>query len=108
MLLMCKDVPVYDIETEKVLNEKLLPGFMMQQGANSHTFAQWMKLRYSSEISPYYQPFWDGSDIFSGQAAPTLYVEGVEAGQKIVQIRRYRSGIGMYPIVRSMRHSGGK
>ena len=51
MLLMCKDVPVYDIETEKVLNEKLLPGFMMQQGANSHTFAQWMKLRYSSETN---------------------------------------------------------
>lgn len=105
MLLMCKDVPVYDIETEKVLNEKLLPGFMMQQGANSHTFAQWMKLRYSSETNTIVRKL---KGIMFGQGAPTLYVEGVEVGQKIVQIRRYRSGIGMYPIVRSMRHSGGK
>ena len=28
------------------------------------------------EISPYYKPFWDGSEAFAGQAAPTLYVGG--------------------------------
>lgn len=28
------------------------------------------------EISPYYKPFWDGNEEFTGQAAPTLYVGG--------------------------------
>ena len=120
MILMCKNTPVYDIEQEKVLNQALLPGYMREKGACSHTFTQWMKYRYSSgtntmarrlkgitfgqgarmkinwetralsfsdaywlkdiddsirfeDISPYYKPFWDGSDEFSGQAAPTLY-----------------------------------
>lgn len=139
MLLMCKDIPVYDIETENVLNEQLLPGLMMQQGANSHTFARWMKFRYSlgtntiarklkgisfgqgarmrinretralsfsdcywlkdekdpikfSEISPYYQPFWDGSDTFSGQAAPTLYVGGAMSKEWKQDGRLYKYG----------------
>ena len=139
MLLMCKDVPVYDIETEKVLNEQLLPGLMLQQGANSYTFARWMKFRYSSgtntiarklkgitfgqgarmrinretralsfsdcywlkdekdpikfsEISPYYQPFWDGSDTFSGQAAPTLYVGGAMSKEWKQDKRLYKYG----------------
>ena len=110
-------------EIEKVMNQALLPGYMREKGACSHTFTQWMKYRYSSgtntmarrlkgitfgqgarmkinretralsfsdaywlkdiddsirfeDISPYYKPFWDGSDEFSGQAAPTLYVGG--------------------------------
>lgn len=29
MLLMCKDVPVYDITEEKVQNRALLPGYML-------------------------------------------------------------------------------
>ena len=123
MLLMCKNVPVYDIDNEKILNRSLLPGLMQQKGSNNHTFTKWMKYRYSSgtntmarklkgitfgqgarmrinretralsfcdcywlkaeddpirfeEISLYYKPFWNGSEAFAGQAAPTLYVGG--------------------------------
>lgn len=123
MYLMCKNKVVYDIESEQVINQALLPGYMSQKGANAHTFVRWMKYRYSSgtntlarqlkgvtfgqgarmridretralsfsdcywikaeddpilfeEISPYFRPFWDGSQAFAGQAAPTLYVGG--------------------------------
>ncbi len=139
MLLMCKDIPVYNIETEEVINESLLPGLMMQHRANSHTFAQWMKYRYSSgtntiarrlkgitfgqgarmrinretralsfsdcywlkdeadtiqfaDISPYYQSFWDGSDAFAGQAAPTLYVGGAMSKEWKQDKRLYKYG----------------
>ena len=34
------------------------------------------------EISPYYKPFWDGSEAFAGQAAPTLYVGAVRPLKK--------------------------
>lgn len=123
MYLMCKNKVVYDIESEQVINQALLPGYMREKGANAHTFVRWMKYRYSSgtntlarqlkgvtfgqgarmridretralsfsdcywikaeddpilfeEISPYFRPFWDGSQAFAGQAAPTLYVGG--------------------------------
>lgn len=139
MLLMCKNIPVYNIDTEEVRNESLLPGLMLQQGANSHTFAQWMKYRYSSgtntiarklkgitfgqgarmrinrethalsfsdcywlkdeaddikfaDISPYYRPFWDGSDVFDGQAAPTLYVGGALSKEWKQDGRLYKYG----------------
>lgn len=40
----------------------------------------WIKAEDDSicfeEISPYYKPFWDGNEEFTGQAAPTLYVGG--------------------------------
>lgn len=48
MLLMCKNVPVYDIDNEKILNTSLLPGLMQQKGSNNHIFTKWMKYRYSS------------------------------------------------------------
>lgn len=139
MILMCKNTPVYDIEQEKVLNQALLPGYMREKGACSHTFTQWMKYRYSSgtntmarrlkgitfgqgarmkinretralsfsdaywlkdiddsirfeDISPYYKPFWDGSDEFSGQAAPTLYVSGALSKEWKQDGRLYKYG----------------
>lgn len=48
MLLMCKNIPVYDIDSETVLNNALLPGIMREKSANEHTFTRWMKYRYSS------------------------------------------------------------
>lgn len=47
MLLMCKDVPVYDIAEEKVHNRALLPGYM-QKCPCAATFRTWMKYRYAS------------------------------------------------------------
>lgn len=47
MLLMCKDKPVYIIETEEVLNDGLLPGCMIENAAGA-AFRNWMKKRYSS------------------------------------------------------------
>ena len=44
MILMCKNIPVYDIEQEKILSQSLLPGYMREKGACSHTFTQWMKM----------------------------------------------------------------
>ena len=48
MLLMCKNIPVYDIGSETVLNNAFLPGLMREKSANMHTFTRWMKYRYSS------------------------------------------------------------
>ena len=45
--LMCKDIPVYCIDTQKVLNEDLLPGLMREKACNE-SFKRWMKCRYSS------------------------------------------------------------
>lgn len=47
MLLMCKDVPVYQIEDEEVLNAALLPG-IMQKLPKASAFRTWMKYRYAS------------------------------------------------------------
>ena len=44
LILMCKDVPVYDIGTETVLNEQLLPGCMERLPCN-YTFREWMESR---------------------------------------------------------------
>lgn len=50
MLLMCKDMPVYDIEAEKVINFNLLPGLMKQNPCN-RSFKNWLRLRYSSDTN---------------------------------------------------------
>ena len=47
-LLMCKDVPVYDITNGKVLEESLLPGCMLR---GTMDFAMWAKSRNSSETN---------------------------------------------------------
>lgn len=138
-LLMCGDVPVYDITNETVLNPKLLPGLMQQKGSSYAVFSKWMKYRYSSgtntlarklkgitfgqgarmrinretralsfsdsywireasdpvqfsDVSPYYQPFWDGSEPFCGQAAPTLYVGGALSKEWRRDGRLYKYG----------------
>ena len=48
--------------------------------ALSFSDCYWIKAEDDSicfeEISPYYKPFWDGNEEFTGQAAPTLYVGG--------------------------------
>ena len=43
--LMCKDVSVYNITQNIVLNESLLPGCMLR---GTMTYSQWMKTRYSA------------------------------------------------------------
>jgi len=45
-----------------------------------------------ADISPYYQPFWDGSDAFTGQAAPTLYVGGAMSKEWKQDGRLYKYG----------------
>lgn len=50
MILMCKNTPVYNIDTEEVLNQNLLPG-LMQRKADNYVFDLWMNLRYSSDTN---------------------------------------------------------
>lgn len=50
LILMCKDNKIYNIETEKVYNKNLLPGYM-QKSATKYSFQYWMSLRYSSETN---------------------------------------------------------
>ena len=45
MLLMCKDTPVFNIASGKILNEKLLPGAMLK---GTLDFDKWMQTRYSA------------------------------------------------------------
>jgi putative resolvase len=44
-LLMCRDIPVYNIASGKILNEKLLPGAMLKK---TLSFDKWMQTRYSA------------------------------------------------------------
>ncbi len=50
-VLYCKNNPVYNIDTEQIYNENLLPGYMLMHGANKYTFKIWLKLRYSSNTN---------------------------------------------------------
>jgi len=45
LLLMCKDTPVYNISTGRILNKKLLPGAILKGTLN---FDKWMQTRYSA------------------------------------------------------------
>jgi len=47
-LLMCKDVAVYDITHQLVLDESLLPGCMLKETMD---FSQWMQTRYSEQTN---------------------------------------------------------
>lgn len=47
LILMCKDIPVYNADTEAVITEGLLPGYMGKFPCEA-TFKAWMKLRYSA------------------------------------------------------------
>lgn len=49
--LYCKDIAVYNIDTEQVYNSMLLPGYMIIHGANRYTFKIWLKMRYSSNTN---------------------------------------------------------
>lgn len=49
-ILFCKNTPVYNIDTEKVYNKALLPGYMADK-ANNYKFRAWLKLRYSSNTN---------------------------------------------------------
>lgn len=51
MLLMCQNQAVYDIDSERVRQEELLPGLMQNGRANRNTFKQWLKTRYSSNTN---------------------------------------------------------
>ena len=50
MILMCQNAAVYDIDTDRVICEKLLPGLMRHDKAESkrRTFGMWLRLRYCS------------------------------------------------------------
>ena len=50
-LLMCKNIPIYDIDANKVLNTQLLPGYMRVMSNNPNKFKHWIKLRYSSNTN---------------------------------------------------------
>jgi len=45
VLLMCKDVAVYDIESDNVICKELLPGCMLRGTAG---YIEWMRTRYSA------------------------------------------------------------
>lgn len=47
LILMCKDIEVYNVSTETVVNRGLLPGYMKKSPCE-RTFREWMKFRYSS------------------------------------------------------------
>lgn len=46
MILMCKDNEVFDTENEKVLNEKLLPGYMKKLPCKE-AYNKWIAMRYN-------------------------------------------------------------
>ncbi len=50
-ILYCKNTPVYNIDTQQVYSQELLPGYMIVKGANRYTFKIWLKLRYSSNTN---------------------------------------------------------
>jgi hypothetical protein len=45
LILMCKDIPVYNITTGEVLSAELLPGAMLRGTLN---YSKWMQTRYSA------------------------------------------------------------
>lgn len=49
-ILLCKNNAVYNIDTETVLNQNLLPG-LMRKNPCKETFKLWLKLRYSSNTN---------------------------------------------------------
>ena len=46
--LMCKDIEIYDIKKDLVLEKSLLPGCMQKE---TKSFSQWMETRYSEETN---------------------------------------------------------
>lgn len=50
-ILLCKNKPVYNIDTEEVYNASLLPGYMIYHKPNKYSFKTWLKLRYSSNTN---------------------------------------------------------
>lgn len=56
LCLYCKEIPVYDIENEKVLSFNLLPGIMRGCACNS-SFTKWKRARYSSNTNAYARAF---------------------------------------------------
>ena len=50
-ILMCKNVPVYDIDNHKVLYNNLLPGYMQVYSQDRNAFKTWLRLRYSSNTN---------------------------------------------------------
>lgn len=50
-ILMCKNIKVYNIDTEEIYNQALLPGYMRQYSRDANKFKNWLKLRYSSNTN---------------------------------------------------------
>ena len=47
MILMCKDNEVFDFDSEKVINEKLLPGYMKRLPCKE-AYNKWIAMRYNT------------------------------------------------------------
>ncbi len=58
-ILMCKDKAVYNIDTEEIYEQKLLPGYMQHKGADKTSFEHWQQLRYSSSTNTIARQFID-------------------------------------------------
>lgn len=52
MILMCKNKAVYDIDSEEVICNELLPGYMMKMPCDS-SFKSWFKKRYNSSTNTF-------------------------------------------------------
>ena len=70
--------------------------------ALSFSDCYWIKAEDDSicfeEISPYYKPFWDGNEEFTGTDTLRGWctVKGMETGRKALQIWGYFRGTAMY------------
>ena len=47
-LLMCRDIPVYDVTKSVILNDSLIPGCMQK---STMDFTEWMQTRFSSDTN---------------------------------------------------------
>lgn len=50
-ILLCKNIPIYNVDMDTTLNEKLLPGYMKVYSKDYERFSKWLKLRYSSNTN---------------------------------------------------------
>ena len=51
-ILYLKNIPVYDIENQRLLNKECAPG-LLQKNASNESFKQWLKYRYSANTNSF-------------------------------------------------------
>ncbi|WP_281887693.1 hypothetical protein [Paenibacillus sp. YYML68] len=52
IVLLCKDIAIFDVSNEKIIEESLLPG-MLKSSPTKETFLRWMQLRYSQNTNTF-------------------------------------------------------